>query len=436
MGIFKGYDVRGIVPDELNSGISYKLGLALSSKFKNTSLGYDTRLTSPALSYGFLSGFLEGGGDVLFQGKSNFGLAMFPAFIEKMDLASFVTASHLPPEYNGLKFYQGDGIAFGGDELLEIIKKLDLYKPVDWKKFGGVEFVDYKRDYISYISDGLDLGGMNFLVDCGGGATSFVAKGVFKSANSSPSYIFCRPNPSLSDRNSEPTEKSVYKLEEECREKGVPGIAFDGDGDRAVFVDEGGRFVPPDVLGLILAKRLVEDKGKGVIVVNASASMAFEELEEIGAQVMRVPVGHTYMTYSSIKNKAVLGVESSGHLIIPGKFPFDDAFVWVLEVLSMLKNKELRELVSEVPVYPKKRVNIDVPGGRKFGIMKNIVEYVRGKFENVNTLDGVRVSFSDGWVLVRASNTSPIIRVVGEAHSNARLNEIIEEFEKIVRRFI
>ena len=216
----------------------------------------------------------------------------------------------------------------------------------------------------------------------------------------------------------------------------MPGIAFDGDGDRAVFVDEKGRFVPPDVLGLILAKRLVEDKGKGVIVVNASASMAFEELEEIGAQVMRVPVGHTYMTYSSIKNKAVLGVESSGHLIIPGKFPFDDAFVWVLEVLSMLKNKELRELVSEVPVYPKKRVNIDVPGGRKFGIMKNIVEYVRGKFENVNTLDGVRVSFSDGWVLVRASNTSPIIRIVGEAHSNARLNEIIEEFEKIVRRFI
>ncbi len=434
--IFKGYDIRGIVPDQFNSELSYLLGLGIGNKFKSTSLAFDTRKTSEALSYAFLAGFLESGGEVLFQGLANFGLAMFPAFVEKLEIASFITASHLPPEYNGIKFYRSSGVAFGGDELKAILDNLGSYKPVNWRNYGNVEFVDYTEEYVGFVSDGIDLEEMKFAVDCGGGATSLVANFMFNMANGEPKEIYCKPNPSFSDRPSEPNPENISKLVETCKKEEIPGIAFDGDGDRAVFVDERGKFISPDILGLILARRILEENGKATIIVNNSASMAFDELANEGARVIRVPVGHTYMTSAAIDNNADLGVESSGHIILPRKYPFDDAFVWVLEILELAKEKPLSELAKEVPGYPKKEITIKVSDEKKWEIIEKVKEYALEKFADVNTLDGVKIRFDDSWVLIRASNTSPKIRIVVETKDEDELEKLLERFKSLVVRYI
>ncbi len=438
--IFRAYDIRGRVPDQINSEVMYNIGLYIGSKYKTVTTSFDIRTSSPSLAFAFSSGVLEGGGDVSFQGMTSFGVALYSGYKEKTKISTLVTASHLPPEYNGLKLYYSDGLPLSSDEISSIYKEDYGVFRTNWKNYGVLKHVDHTKDYVGFFS-GFDFSGLKIGIDCGGGSVSLVADSLFGIMKFDTEMIFCKPNPSFSDRESEPKPENLTVLSNTIREKKLDfGVAFDGDGDRAVILDNAGKYVPPSHLAILFARDFLASNGKATVVVNMECSKVVEDvLEQEGAKVMRIPVGHTHLIHYVRDLKADIGVEASGHMIIPEVLPFDDGVVIPVKLAQILKDEKtsLSELLSGIPTYPMRKQEIELESDeKKFEIMGKFKEFAVEEYQDVNTLDGVRISFDDGWVLVRASNTSPKMRITVEAETEERVNQIMKEFVELVRGFM
>jgi phosphomannomutase len=210
------------------------------------------------------------------------------------------------------------------------------------------------------------------------------------------------------------------------------GVAFDGDGDRAVIVDNTGAILSADQTGILLGKYGLAQK-KGTVIVNVECSKAVrEQLEPLGFHIKQIPVGHTFLTLEAKQEHAPLGIESSGHLILPEYFLFDDALVVPLKIAQILEivKKPLSALVSEIPMYPTKKEEIECPDELKFDVVQHLKTRLTQEYEHVNTMDGVRVDLPEGWVLIRPSNTSPIIRLTAEAENETDLQRLLAQFMK------
>ena len=174
------------------------------------------------------------------------------------------------------------------------------------------------------------------------------------------------------------------------------------------------------------------DKKKGTIIVNVECSKAVEEqLCPLGYSIKYIQVGHTYLTLHAKKEHAPLGIESSGHIIIPSYFLFDDALLIPLKIAEILDNnqKTLYELQQEIPIYPRKKLEIPCDDETKFSVISKLKKKLQQQYKKVNTLDGIRIELEDGWALIRASNTSPIIRLTVEADNQSALQKIIKNFQ-------
>jgi phosphomannomutase len=191
---------------------------------------------------------------------------------------------------------------------------------------------------------------------------------------------------------------------------------------------------------------LEEKKGKGIILANVECSMLVErELEELGGKIERIPVGHTFLTKEAKKRNAVFGIESSGHYVIPSFFPFDDAMIIPLKMAEILvkTGKKLSELVDEFPTFPKERMNLECDDKVKFEAMRALAELVANEYgaDRINTMDGIRIDLKEeGWVLIRASNTSPMIRVTAEGATEKIKEKLMKKFvavtEDEIRKFL
>ena len=170
---------------------------------------------------------------------------------------------------------------------------------------------------------------------------------------------------------------------------------------------------------------------KGTVIVNVECSKSVkEQLEPLGYTIKQIPVGHTFLTLEAKQEHAPLGIESSGHLILPEYFLFDDALVVPLKIAEILEQtkKPLHELVAMIPTYATKKKEIDCPDEIKFKVVQQLRQQLVKEFEHVNTMDGVRVDFAEGWVLIRPSNTSPMIRITTEADTDAILHDLTTRF--------
>jgi phosphomannomutase len=191
-----------------------------------------------------------------------------------------------------------------------------------------------------------------------------------------------------------------------------------------------------DRLGIIISSDLVKEKGGGTVLANVESSMAIEDvLLPMGAKVKRIKVGHTFLTLEAKETGAVFGVERSGHLIVPEHVLFDDAIVAPLEMLRIISKtgKSVSELVDEVPQYPSEAYAFDCPDSTKFQIVDELRDRFKDEYDRVNDQDGVRVDTDDGWVLIRCSNTSPVIRMTVEARSQELLDKMKDSFGSILR---
>jgi phosphomannomutase len=442
--IFRAYDIRGIYKKDIDEDVFRRIGFVLGRKNKKFLVGHDIRKSGRNLAMALIEGLVTSGSKVFFCGKSSFGLCFFSGFKLKVDKTLFVTASHLPKEWNGLKINFGDGEPVSSkeierirDSVLKIKGRKIKFKRPKFKK------VNFKKEYIKTLLEKFPLlkeGKLKIVLDCGNGATSLTTPQIFKKFGFEVIELFCNPDPNFSNRDPEPTFEATKILREKViSEKADFGVAFDGDGDRGVIIDDKGRYLSGNQVGIILGKDILKESKNKKVVRTVSCSMAIdEELKKYGAKIIETPVGHTFVISAVKKNKAVLGIEESNHIVIPKYFLFDDAILIPLKIAEILikERKKLSEIIDQIKIYPFEEIVFECPDEKKFEVVKSLAEKFKKEYKKVNTLDGAKVIFDFGWVLIRASNTSPKIRLYVEAKTKEKLKFLKDKFSKIIKQWI
>jgi phosphomannomutase/phosphoglucomutase len=442
--IFRAYDIRGIYKKDIDEDIFRKIGFVLGKKNKKFLVGQDIRKSGKNLAMALIEGLITSGSKVFFCGKSSFGLCFFSGFKLKVDKTLFVTASHLPKEWNGLKINFGDGEPVSSKEIEKIRDKVLKIEGKEIK-FRKPKFkkVNFKKEYIETLFQKFPLlkeRKLKIVLDCGNGATSLVAPKVFKNFGFEVIELFCKEDPNFPNRDPEPTFEATKILREKViSEKADLGVAFDGDGDRGVIIDDKGRYLSGNQVGIILGKDILKESKNKKIVRTVSCSIAIdEELKKYGAKIIETPVGHTFVISAVKKNKAVLGIEESNHIVIPKYFLFDDAILIPLKIAEILikEKKKLSEIVDQIKIYPFEEIVFECLDEKKFEVVKSLAEKFKKEYKRVNTLDGAKVIFDFGWILIRASNTSPKIRLYLEAKTKEKLKFLKDKFSKIIKKWI
>ncbi|MFH1105966.1 MAG: phosphomannomutase/phosphoglucomutase [Candidatus Aenigmatarchaeota archaeon] len=441
--IFRAYDIRGVFGKDLTPEIMLDIGLALGTMMKRKEMGNeivignDIRMSSEALSHALVSGLRSSGINVTDVGTVPFGVCFFSGWKLKSGVTAFVTASHLGPEWNGLKMRTGEGISFTEENNREIGRMVrDKEFEITPEKTGNYRTYDMKEDYAEFLNGRFKINKkLKVVVDCGNGSMCISAPKILEKLGFEVVRLFCDIDSNFPNRPSEPTPQNIRSLVAKVlEEKADFGIAFDGDGDRAALVDDKGRVLTGNENGLIIGRNILEKK-KGKIIVTVACSMSFErQLQPLGAEIVRIQVGDTYVVAECKKQKAILGVEESNHMVMPDYFAFDDSMLIPLKISEIIcaSGKRLSDIIGEFRLYPFEEVVFKCPEKDKFKVVENIQKRLSAKYEKANTIDGIRIEFEDGWALMRAANTSPKIRLSIESESDEGLKKLKEEFSKIV----
>ena len=446
--IFRAYDIRGLYNKDLTPDIMYRIGLSVGTyvnrilEGEKIVVGNDIRQSSIPLVYSFISGVLSSGINVTYIGTTAFGQTLFAGWKLEGNTIAFITASHLPPEWNGIKFYHNEGVGYSEEELMKI-RDLAIQSDFnfrEWGEIGKVENYDITAEYIEFFKQRINFKKeIRVAVDCGGGSTTLSVPAVFTNLGLKVFCVFCEPDPTFSGRPSDPKPKNLTKLVDEVKTNKCDfGVAFDGDGDRAVIVDDMGKILSADETGIIIGKYGLAQKS-GTIIANVECSKAVkEQLEPVGFNIKQIPVGHTFLTIEAKIEESPLGIESSGHIIIPEFFLFDDAIVTPLKIAEILNSQDVKlsELLNNIPTYPLLKEEILCEDEVKFDVLEELKTELLEEYPNINTLDGVRIDLEEGWVLIRPSNTSPLIRMTIEADNEDIIKQIATSFGNKVKKII
>ncbi|MFX0149913.1 MAG: hypothetical protein ACFFAJ_03970 [Candidatus Hodarchaeota archaeon] len=448
--IFRAYDIRGIFNKEITPHNHFRIGLAFGSFLQIEKamdiengyifIAYDIRQTSSLLAQAFAAGVMTTGINVEFSGEPlQFGACLFSAWQGGAFATAFITASHLPPEWNGIKFYYGTGVGFSEEDNMRIrdIFLDEAFIRAKWNKVGQMTVKNLNEEYVEFLTNKFKISRMlKVVVDCGNGASCLSAPAVLRAVGLEVVTLFCTVDPSFPNRSSEPNEKSLRFLSEKViKENADFGIGFDGDGDRCVVVDDKGRVLIADITGLILAKFLLKgEESPKRVIINVECSLALEKVLSPFATVERIKVGHTFLTAEAQKKAdTIIGIESSGHMVFPKIFLFDDAMLIPLKLAEVLSRQKapLSKLVNELPRLYKRKIAIDAPDDVKFVVIAQLLENIRNSYDNVTSIDGIGIPFgTESWVLIRASNTGPKIRIIVEAESEVQANGLLTKFQQ------
>ncbi len=444
--IFRAYDIRGIIGKNLNNEIMKKIGLSVGTIMIRKNLGNellignDTRASSEELSNSFIKGITSMGINVTNVGATSFGVALFSGWKLKKDIITFVTASHKPFDWNGIKFFDKDCVGFFKEDNLEIgwVAIKESFESFDKK--GSIKKINMKSEYIEYLMGKFKFEKkLKIVVDCGNGCTSLVVPDLLrKFENLEVIELFCNIDPEFSGRGSDVKEENLQPLKNKVIEENADfGFAFDGDGDRIGVVDDKGHILKTEQIGTILCENLLSGKGEKVVVNVESSMVLEEEVKKLGGEIIRIPVGHTFMMREVLRSKAVFGSEASKHFVIPKYFPFDDAAVIGLKLCEIISTQgKLSNLAEKVKTYPNERMKFDCDDEIKFTVVENLKNKLSEEYDKIVTMDGIRIDFENSWVLIRASNTGPSIRITVEAKTKGKLEELKEKFSGILKEEI
>ena len=443
--IFRGYDIRGIYGEDLNEDVAYTIGKGFGSYIQTLGkkiavVGHDNRSSSPVLSNAFIKGAVETGITVY-----NIGLVTTPMYYfswENLGVVSgaMITASHNPKEYNGFK------VAFDerGNACGEMIQ--DFRRYIEKGEFiegeGKVIEKDIKEEYLKLLKSSIDLGKrrVKVVLDAGNGTGSVVIKEAFEGLNIDAEYIFCDSDPDFPNHHPDPcVEANLEKLKAKVKEVHADiGLSVDGDADRVGVVDENGTFVPVDYLMIIMWRDIYKNvrNKKALYDVKCSKSLA-DELDKLGIEKVCYRTGNSYMKAMMKEGDFDFGGELSGHIFFRDKWPgFDDGIYGCLRYVEILSktDKKFSELLDGITrYYSTPELKIKSTDEEKFNVVEKVKEYAISKGYKMNTIDGARVEFEDGWALVRASNTGPDLTMRFEGITEKRMNEIKDEFMELIK---
>jgi len=448
--LFGTSGIRGIFNLDLTPKLTLEVGLALATYTNegDVVIGHDTRVSSILLEHSTISGLLSGGSSV--QGL---GLVPTPvlAFLTRelgADAGVMITASHNPPEYNGIKLFSSNGTAYNEQEQKEIenIIRKKLFKRIAWQNVRPHTVVDETHRYVEAIQAAVKLEKpWRVVLDPGCGATCHVAPALFRALgckvtaiNSQPDGFFPGRSPALEPESLRALCGVVKQLQANV------GIAYDGDGDRMVVIDERGLLTPLDQTLTAYASHLVRKNSGGVVVTTAEASMCLEKMiEPLHGRVVRTSIGDVEVAAAVKSHKAVFGGEPCGAWIHPQHHYCPDGVLSSALLLQALEdeNKTLAAFISEVPCYSILREKVPCPNQAKSWVMKDLEENLPCLFPSVKeklAIDGLRLTLEGGWLLVRPSGTEPLIRITVEAENAEDANSIMKiglgQVEKSVKR--
>ena len=447
--IFREYDIRGIYGDELTDELAYHIGRAFGTKLirqniLSTVVAYDNRLSSENLERNLVKGLVDTGVIVKRIGLATTPMCYFAANFLETNSSMMITASHNPKEYNGFKFsYNGIHNACG-DSVREIY---DLIVQEDYENGQGkVEDVSVRNEYIHLIVDKLSFGSkkMKVVYDCGNGTSSIIASDVFKELPQIEAIpLFNVSDGSFPNHHPDPCiEENLTILKQKVlEEKADLGVGYDGDADRVGFVDEKGQFIEIDKFLAIMWNYLSDKVSKKECLFDVKCSKTLEdELIKLGVKPIEYRTGNSYTRKATALGDYPLSGELSCHVYFRDKWPgYDDGIYVGMRLIEMLSNtgKPLSSYLEKLEkYYSTPEIKVGVSDDKKFDVIKKMEEYCQQKNYNIITLDGVKVKFSDGFALVRASNTGPNVTMRFEAKTEERLENIRQEFEGELRKLL
>jgi phosphomannomutase/phosphoglucomutase len=436
--IFREYDIRGKAPDELGEEAAYVLGRSFGTYFQErgasfVALGRDCRSSSPFLAEALRRGLTSTGTTVVDLGMVPTPLLYFSLHHLAVDGGIQITGSHNPPEYNGFKVCLGTATLYG--EEIQKIRKI-TESGVFAEGRGGLENEEILPSYLERVLGGVKAGSVNkkIVVDAGNGVGGLVAPLLYERMGIQVVRLFCEPDGRFPNHHPDPTiPENLDHLIRKVAETGSDlGLAFDGDADRIGVVEKEGRIIWGDQLMIVFARDVLKEHPGAKIIGEVKCSQAlYDDIEKHGGIPIMWKAGHSLIKGKMKEEGALLAGEMSGHLFFADRyFGFDDAIYAGARLLEILTRDErsLQAHLSDVPVFVSTpEIRLGCPEEKKFDVVRRLVDDFKKQYKVID-VDGARVLFDDGWGLVRASNTQPVLVLRFEAVDEKRLQTIRQLF--------
>ena len=444
--IFRQYDIRGLVADELTPEVSEGVGRAYATlasqrlgRLPRIAVGRDNRLSSPPLAEGLIRGLTGSGADVIDIGTVPTPTLYWAERTLPTDGGIQITGSHNPPEWNGIKMTL-QGMSVYGDQI-QALKHAILEREFSQGE-GGSEDLDVLDRYAADVAGRFDLSRpVKVVLDCGNGVGSLVGVELLEALGAEVVPLYCESDGTFPNHHPDPTvDEYLVDLIDTVRSEGAElGLGFDGDADRIGAVDEHGQIVRGDLLLLLFGLDILRTRGpRQRLVFDVKCSQVVsDEFSRAGGEAIMWKTGHSLIKEKMRETDAALGGELSGHICVADNyFGFDDAPYAACRLVDLIarSGRTLSEMVSDFPVYVSTpELRIDVTEETKFAIVEAAQEHFR-ETRDVIDIDGARVRFDGGWGLLRASNTQPIIVARYEAETEQQLSAIRSEIESWLLR--
>ncbi len=443
MGAFKQYDFRGVFGEDFTLEDIYRFGFLLPKLLSTNKVlvGRDMRLSTPAIFESLTRGIVDAGADVYDMGLTTTPMVYYFTAKHHFDASVMITASHNPKEYNGLKVSRHDALPVGLDTGLGNLQRMMQNEEVVPVAVKG-KMVDYpvKQEYLEFQRNyHYDFSNLKIVMDCSNGMASVLVKDIF---GQQPIYMYDELDGTFPHHEANPLEpQNVVDLQQRVLlEKADIGVIFDGDADRVMFVDENGRFIPPDLMIAVLGHYFIGEKnvqGKVIVDIRTSKSVT-EYIEKLGREVYIWRVGRAFAALKLREIDGAFGGEFAGHYYFRDFFYSDSAMIAaqvILHVVSEMKKRgvSVSQLIAQIATYHNTgEINFKIED--KKAAMEALREYfcMREQYTRLMDFDGYRIEFPDWWFNVRPSNTEPYLRLLMEAKTQELLDEKLAEAKKIL----
>ncbi|UCD11262.1 MAG: phosphomannomutase/phosphoglucomutase [Nitrospinaceae bacterium] len=442
--IFREYDIRGIVGEDLTAATVELIGRAIGTTLKRSggktlTLGRDMRTSSDDFKEALSAGIAATGCDIIDIGRVPTPVLYFSLHHLKPDGGVMITGSHNPANFNGFKISVGLHSLHG--EKIQALKGL-----IDRGEFesgqGASRAVNVLDDYIGQIAGLIRLPRkVRFVADGGNGCFGLAGPALFKRLGLDPVLMYEIPDGSFPNHHPDPTvAKNLADLIARVQAEGAElGIGFDGDADRIGVVDDRGNIIWGDQLLLLFARDLLKKRPGSTIVGEVKCSKnLFSGIEAAGGNAVMAPAGHSLIKKKMRETGALLAGEMSGHICFADNFyGFDDALFAACRLIEIVASSDVKlsEMLADVPkTATTPEIRIDCPDDQKFRIVAELTKTFRDRYDVVD-IDGVRINFPNGWGLVRASNTQPVLVLRFEADDEAALDKIVGLVQKEMKKY-
>ncbi|MGY5852645.1 MAG: phosphoglucosamine mutase [Candidatus Thorarchaeota archaeon] len=434
--LFGTNGVRGLINKDFTSQVVMDLGRAIGTVLGpgNMTIARDVRMGGMMFSYALVSGLLSTGCSVVEIGLAATPVLQFAVCDIGCQAGVVVTASHNPPEYNGLKVMGSNGVEVSRDveNTIEEVYFSKRFRQASWPQIGTHRrnqtsihnYVEAMKTHVE--TEKIAQRKLTVVIDCGNSVGALTTPRLLRDLGCRVISLNSQLDGNFPSRNPEPLPENLGELQNTVLHVGADiGIAHDGDADRSTFVDETGEFVAGDQSFALLVKHLLSGKKRPILVTPVSSGQLIEDVaNQVDAEIIWTEVGSVVVTHKLIETNGDFGGEENGGVFYPPHQPVRDGAMTAALVLDAIVHRDLTlsEIVRELPVYHTKKTKIPVPPEKKDDILNAILSLTED--ENRVTLDGVKIVYENGWILLRPSGTESLWRIFSESSSEASAEQL------------